>query len=134
MSWSKVHNKHSKPLGWWWHKIMCELFYGVHDIMWLPGQTRAWFLGEYYGHLNILCIKYKFNLYGDCVKSSLEYKPAKVVKTLRDSSLVIFGDPAYNDVIELYVPNKFIVGKLDNDTLVIDEQFYIDECNKLLQS
>lgn len=52
MNWSKVQ-KGRKPIGWWYHKIMCEVAYN--------------FLGSggwYYYHLNILCRKYKINLYG----------------------------------------------------------------------
>lgn len=53
MSWSKVNNKYHKPLAWWYHKILCEIW---------------WYFGDrgnrYYHHLNKLC-SYGFNLYGD---------------------------------------------------------------------
>jgi hypothetical protein len=47
--------KLKRPIGWWYHKIMCELGYrfaGSNSDM-------------YYEHLHILCDKYKINLYGD---------------------------------------------------------------------
>ena len=56
MSWSKVQ-KGEKPLWWWFHKIMCELawaFRNCHHFCWKG----------YYYHLNKMCEKYHFNLYG----------------------------------------------------------------------
>lgn len=53
MSWSKVNNKYRKPFGWWYHKVLCEL--------WWYGGDRG---KHYYHHLNKLC-DYGFNLYGD---------------------------------------------------------------------
>ena len=53
MSWSKLENKEPKPLGWWYHKVMCELNY------YLFGSGK-----KYYHHLNKMCDKYKINLYG----------------------------------------------------------------------
>lgn len=52
MSWSKV-KKGSKPIGWWYHKVLCEFFYNI-------GNNDL-----YYKHLNIMVKKYKFNLYGE---------------------------------------------------------------------
>lgn len=52
MSWSKVR-KGKKPLMWWYHKILCELW-------WAMGNRGE----KYYHHLNKLCNK-GFNLYGD---------------------------------------------------------------------
>jgi len=53
MAWSKVSNKHKKPLSWWYDKLMCEL---------------VWFLGDrgkyYYKYLNNCC-DLGFNLYGE---------------------------------------------------------------------
>lgn len=57
MSWSKV-SKGKKPIGWWYHKIMCELGY------WLYWKCNC-SMGMYYAHLNKLCDKYKINLYGE---------------------------------------------------------------------
>ncbi len=55
MAWSKVNNEHKKPIGWWYHKILCELY-------WLyNGQTKY---TMYHYHLDKLC-SYGFNLYGD---------------------------------------------------------------------
>lgn len=53
MNWSKVHGK--KPLMWWYHKIMCEIGYNFFG---------RYSLKTYYKHLNIMCDKYGFNLYG----------------------------------------------------------------------
>ena len=53
MSWSKVNKKYSKPFKWWFHKILCEIW---------------WFFGDrgkhYYYHLNKIC-ETGFNLYGE---------------------------------------------------------------------
>jgi len=54
MAWSKVKTKFRKPIGWWYHKIMCELKYH------LKGSGK-----EYYYHLNKMCDNYKINLYGE---------------------------------------------------------------------
>ena len=54
MAWSKVKTKFRKPIGWWYHKIMCELKYH------LEGSGK-----EYYYHLNKMCDNYKINLYGE---------------------------------------------------------------------
>ena len=54
MAWSKVKTKFRKPIGWWYHKIMCELKY------YLKGSGK-----EYYYHLNKMCDNYKINLYGE---------------------------------------------------------------------
>lgn len=55
MSWSKV-KKGYKPLGWWYHKLMCEFWYEVRDF---NGDLN------YYHHLNIMIKKYKINIYGE---------------------------------------------------------------------
>jgi hypothetical protein len=53
MSWSKVSNNHSKPLKWWYHKIMCEIAYYIY--------TSA---KRYYYHVD-KCCEIGFNLYGE---------------------------------------------------------------------
>lgn len=54
MAWSKVsHSK--KPIGWWYHKVMCEIGYHVF------GSSSD----MYYSHLSVMCNQYKINLYGD---------------------------------------------------------------------
>jgi hypothetical protein len=55
MSWVKV-KRGKKPLGWWYHKIMCE-------IGWSLRNTAHWDL--YYCHLAKMCSKYHINLYGE---------------------------------------------------------------------
>jgi hypothetical protein len=57
MSWSKVEKGH-KPLGWWYHKIMCEMG-------WLIRSIDVWKM--YYYHLNKMCDKYNINLYGKSI-------------------------------------------------------------------
>jgi hypothetical protein len=52
MSWSKVNYKHSKPLKWWYYKIMCEISWNIN------------LMKSYYNHLDGLC-KQGFNLYGE---------------------------------------------------------------------
>jgi len=59
MAWSKV-KKCKKPIGWWYHKILCEI--GYHFF----GSTSS----MYYGHLVIMSTKYGFNLYGEHVSKS----------------------------------------------------------------
>lgn len=54
MSWSKV-NRGKKPLGWWYAKIMCEFWYHYY------GTSNR----RYYYWLNLMCDKYKINLYGE---------------------------------------------------------------------
>lgn len=54
MSWSKVNRTESKPIGWWYYKILCE-------VGWL---FRRYSLKMYYRNLNKLCA-YGYNLYGN---------------------------------------------------------------------
>jgi hypothetical protein len=55
MSWSKVKSG-KKPLGWWYHKILCEIgwsfFGGSYSQM-------------YHNHLKSMVNKYRINLYGE---------------------------------------------------------------------
>ena len=53
MAWSKIETKFKKPIGWWYHKILCELAYELRG-------AETW----YYYHLNKMCDKYKITLYG----------------------------------------------------------------------
>lgn len=48
-----------KPIGWWYHKILCEIGWKIRNIF-------GW--GVYYRHLNKMCDKYNINLYGDTYK------------------------------------------------------------------
>lgn len=57
MSWSKVNNKHCKPLKWWYHKVMCEFWYHIY-------LYRSFSQSKYYYHLNE-CIKTGYNIYGE---------------------------------------------------------------------
>jgi hypothetical protein len=59
MSWSKVNKPLSKPLGWWYHKIFCEIGWALR---WLLKSYKM-----YYHHLDKLCL-YGFNLYGEPLK------------------------------------------------------------------
>jgi hypothetical protein len=61
MSWSKT-NKGRKPLGWWYHKIMCEFAYHF------KGSSS----NMYYHHLLAMSTKYNLNLYGQ------ETKPMRI--------------------------------------------------------
>ena len=54
MAWSKVKTKFKKPIGWWYHKVMCEISYSFYG-----------YENGYYHHLNKMCNKYKLNLYGE---------------------------------------------------------------------
>jgi len=60
MSWSKV-TKGKKPIGWWYHKIMCEFGWIIR---------RCDICRMYYKHLNKMCDKYKINLYGQHINKS----------------------------------------------------------------
>lgn len=57
MSWAKVNktNRMNLPLGWWFHKVMCE-------VGWMIRYRNHFRM--YYKHLHALC-KYGYNLYGD---------------------------------------------------------------------
>lgn len=44
----------SKSLGWWYHKIMCELWYKLRGSC-----------SRYHKHLNIMVAFYGINLYGE---------------------------------------------------------------------
>mgnify|MGYP001576467369 CR=1 FL=1 len=44
----------SKPLGWYWHKILCRIGYKI------SGTSDM-----YYKNLMIICDGYGFNFYGD---------------------------------------------------------------------
>ena len=54
MGWSKVDKSFRKPLGWWYHKILCEFSWHFID-------HDYW----YYYHLDKMIKKYKINLYGE---------------------------------------------------------------------
>ena len=58
MAWSKLL-KGKKPLGWWYHKILCEI--GYH---WKGSSSDM-----YYRHLNAMCDVYGLNLYGEKTKT-----------------------------------------------------------------
>lgn len=53
ISWSSVV-KGKKPIGWWYHKIMCEFWYNI------KGSDS-----NYHKHLMIMIKKYNINLYGE---------------------------------------------------------------------
>lgn len=54
MAWSKLRTKERLPIGWWYHKILCEFWYKVEK----SGH-------RYYSHLNKMISKYNRNLYGE---------------------------------------------------------------------
>lgn len=56
MGWSKVITKYPKPLGWWYHKVMCEIGWALRNKI---GEAM------YYRHLDYMIKKYKINLYGE---------------------------------------------------------------------
>jgi hypothetical protein len=58
MNWSKV-NKGKYPLGWWYHKVLCEFGWAIRNII---GTEKY-----YYYHLHKLC-KYGYNLYGEPIR------------------------------------------------------------------
>lgn len=60
MNWSKVNKKTKKPIGWWYHKLMCEFWYNYF------GTSNR----RYYDHLEKMVKKYNLNLYGDVFKQS----------------------------------------------------------------
>ena len=53
--WSKT-KKGKKPIGWWFHKVMCEIGWVLRDSI---GEKM------YYRHLNSMWKKYRINLYGE---------------------------------------------------------------------
>lgn len=66
MSWAKVQPGR-KPLMWWYHKVLCE-------AGWIIRNQISWKM--YYKHLNIMCDKYGFNLYGKPGFKKNQYGPA----------------------------------------------------------
>lgn len=65
MSWSKVKSG-KKPPVWWYHKIMCEIGWIMRNS---NNKLHAW--NMYYNHLNIMCDKYGFNLYGEKIQKRI---------------------------------------------------------------
>jgi hypothetical protein len=61
MSWSKLEDKSKKPLGWWRHKVLCELGWALRNNILLSN----WAWSYYYKHLNLMCAKYGINVYGE---------------------------------------------------------------------
>jgi len=61
MAWSKVSKRINKPLGWWFHKILCEFGWSIRNY-----TSKGWDI--YYSNLNTLCNKYNINLYGNLIK------------------------------------------------------------------
>jgi hypothetical protein len=60
MAWAKVQKPFEKPLGWWIHKILCELSWyaykkGIYENA----------MDHYYHHLNVMVKRYNINLYGE---------------------------------------------------------------------
>lgn len=55
---STINLKPKKPLGWWYHKILCELGWKLRNA-----TSDGWDI--YYCHLNKMCNNYKINLYGE---------------------------------------------------------------------
>ena len=58
--WSPVNNPIQKPIGWWYHKILCELGYFIEMKI-----STSFGSQMYYNHLDFMIDKYGFNLYGD---------------------------------------------------------------------
>lgn len=59
MSWSKLEDKSPKPIGWWKHKILCEIGWFIrNNITYLRGERM------YYRHLIKMVEKYGINVYG----------------------------------------------------------------------
>lgn len=59
MSWSKLESKEPKPIGWWYHKILCEFgWWFRNNVNYSKGDKL------YYKHLKMMCDKYKINVYG----------------------------------------------------------------------
>jgi hypothetical protein len=54
-SWGKLKDRRPKPFGWWYHKVLAEIGWAFRDFGW----------SMYYKHLNIMCDRYKINIYGE---------------------------------------------------------------------
>ncbi len=40
MSWSKIENKEPKPIGWWYHKFLCEFWWWFrNNVNYSKGQV-----------------------------------------------------------------------------------------------
>jgi hypothetical protein len=57
--WAPINKRHKKPLMWWYHKVMCELYYRY------KGSNDG-----YYKHLIIMVNIYNINLYGEASQPS----------------------------------------------------------------
>ncbi|WP_461042840.1 hypothetical protein [Spirosoma harenae] len=51
MAWNTVVKGYRRPIGWWYHKILCDLGWRISQKL-------------YYKHLHIMNRQYGINLYG----------------------------------------------------------------------
>ena len=58
MSWGKIKGKQSKPIKWWYHKLLSEFGWAIRN------STDGFGWDIYYKHLNAM-VKQGFNLYGE---------------------------------------------------------------------
>lgn len=63
MSWSKITNKSKKPIGWWLYKLLAELSWFIRDKVHFKKGDKL-----YRYALDVMCDKYKINLYGEEIK------------------------------------------------------------------
>ena len=57
MNWSTVKKtRYKKPIGWWYHKLLCEKCYFFNDNK------------GYYRHLDIMFKHYRLDIYGTIVQ------------------------------------------------------------------
>ena len=86
-----MENKKKKPLGWYYHKLICEIGWKIRNII-------NWDL--YYHHLNKMC-EYGFNLYGEKIPTNTT---AGKTKALMKTFTVVYqkpNDSAFHQFIEL---------------------------------
>lgn len=68
-----IYTKHScywriiwytRPLGWWYHRIIGGIGYNLSQQCILGDTCQAYFVRIYYKYLNRMLAKYKINWYG----------------------------------------------------------------------
>lgn len=69
----------------------------------------------------------------------LRYQPAKVIKGSGEAIvgnvkglLVQLGDPAYNDAMEVFIPEKFVIN-VEDDAITVDQNYFLELSRKLLK-
>lgn len=55
---------YTRPLGWWWHRIVAAISYKLSISKFCVRSMRAYFLGMHYKHINKMVDIYHISKYG----------------------------------------------------------------------